>query len=113
MILIDHGSADDSDESSDEDPNNRFDDDSNNLPIDPVSSPSPAARSRISIRLGEVTCCGEITPRCDVKTLRLGTRFHQRKEDNSRLGQTVVLFPYLPESGQSRCLSLNPLVVIG
>ena len=36
-----------------------------------------------------------------------------RKEDNSRLGQTVVLFTYLPESGQSRCLSLSPLVVIG
>jgi len=53
------------------------------------------------------------TPHCDVKTLRLGTRFHQRKEDNSRLGQTVVLFLYLPESGQSRCLSLSPLVVIG
>jgi len=96
-----HGSADDSDD--------RFDDDSD----DPVSPPSPAARSRISIRLGEVTCCGEITPRRDVKTLHLGTRFHQRKEDNSRLGQTVVLFPYLPESGQSRCLSLSPLVVIG
>jgi len=75
--------------------------------------PLPLAWSCRSIRLGEVTCCGEITPRRDVKTLRLGTRFHQRKEDNSQLGQTVVLFPYLPESGQSRCLSLSPLVVIG
>ena len=32
------------------------------------------------------------TPHCDMKTLPLGTRFHQHKEDNSRLGQTVVLF---------------------
>jgi len=53
------------------------------------------------------------TPHCDVKTLHLGIRFYQRKEDNSRLGQIVVLFPYPPESGQSRCLSLSPLVVIG
>jgi len=83
------------------------------IPIDHVPPPSPAVRSCISIWLGEVTCSGEITPRRDVKTLRLGTRFHQCKEDNSRLGQTVVLFPYLPESGQSRCLSLSPLIVIG
>ena len=47
-----HGSADDSDDRFDDDSDDRFDDDSD----DPVSPPSPAARSRISIRLGEVTC---------------------------------------------------------
>jgi len=89
-------SADDSHDSSDHDP-----------------SPSPAVRSRISIQHGETTYCREITLHCNVKTLRLGTRFHQCKEDNSRLGRTVVLFLYLPESGQSRYLSLSSLVVIG
>ena len=90
---------DDSDDRFDDDSDDRFDDDSDDDSDDCFCPPSHPSRSRISIRLGEVTCCGEITPRRDVKTLRLGTRFHQRKEDNSRLGQTVVLFPYLSESG--------------
>jgi len=47
------------------------------------------------------------TPHCDVKTLRLGTRFHQRKEDNSRLDLDSSAPTYPPESGQSRCLSLS------
>jgi len=64
--------------------------------IDHVFPPSRVARSHISIWLGEVTCCGEITPPRDVKTLRHDTRFHQRKEDNSQLGPTVVLLLYLP-----------------
>ena len=65
---------------------------------------------RIIIWLGEVTCCGEITPHRDVKTLRLGTRLHQRKEDNL-IGLDRSASTYSPESGQNRCLS--SLVIIG
>jgi len=77
--------------------------------VDVVANHSSAGR-RISIRLGEVTCCGEITPHRDVKTLRLGTRLHQRKEDNS-VGLDSSPSTYPPESGQNRCLS--SLIVIG
>jgi len=37
---------------------------------------------RISIRLGKVMCCGEITTQRDVKTLRLGVKHHQHYTDN-------------------------------
>jgi len=41
-----------------------------------------SAACRISIRLGKVMCCGEITPHRDVKTLHLGVNLHQCNTDN-------------------------------
>jgi hypothetical protein len=70
-----------------------------------------ASLARISIRLGEVTCCGEVTPHRDVKTLRLGIRLHQRITNNLSIGSESSASTYPPVSGQSRCLS--SLVVIG
>jgi len=81
-----HGSADDSD-------NSFF-----------VESWLPTARISVTARQSHVLW--GITPHRDVKTLRLGTRLHQREEDNSRFDLDHSASTYPPESGQSRCLSL-------
>ena len=46
-----------------------------------VAHQSSAGR-RISIWLGKVTCCGEITPLHDLKSLHLSVKLHQRNTDN-------------------------------
>ena len=83
--------ADDSDESSDENP--------------------LLAGHCISILLSKVTCCREIIPHRDMKTLCLGIRLHQRITNNLSIGLESSTSTYPPVSDQSRYLS--SLVIIG
>jgi hypothetical protein len=66
-----------------------------NLPMIPFSGQaanrSPAGSRRYKYPARQSHVLQGITPHRDVKTLRLGTRLHQRKADNSRSGRTVVL----------------------
>jgi hypothetical protein len=60
-----HGSADDSDDRFDDDSDDRFDDDSDDRFDDDsedrfFDDNRSSAGRRISIRLGKVTCCGEL-----------------------------------------------------
>ena len=72
-----HGSADDSDDRFDDDSDDRFD--GSVFPFDDNHS---SVGRRICMLLGKVTCCGEITPQRDVKTLYLGVKLHQCNTDN-------------------------------